>query len=110
MRVRTLELPLRGPDADRQFALLVDRVDPQALADESFPEQMAVFRDHCGAIALLVSELDIELDNDPVVVEDLAPEVSSILPRVRELRERLYSLRTARPRALRGEVAVGDDG
>lgn len=87
---------MRGPDAEVQFALLVDRVEREVLAEADFGEKMALFRDQCGAAAMLVSEQDVELDADPIVVEDLQPHVSSVLPRVRELRERLFAARARR--------------
>lgn len=93
MRLRTMQLPLANGDADTRFVLIIDRLDMTEADREDFAHQIAIFRDQVGAAAVLVSEHDIELDSDPVLISDLPVEASPVIARMRELRDRL-----ARPR------------
>lgn len=85
-----------GAEPDSRFALIIDRVELDKVDVGGFMEQMAVFRDHCGADAVLVSEHDIELDSDPVAITDLPPATSPVIARIRELRERLAAREASR--------------
>jgi hypothetical protein len=89
MRLRVMELPRAKHGDDAKFALIVDRLDLTSIEPGTFLQSMATFRDNCGAVAVLVSENDIELDGDPALIEDTAPDVAPVLARMRELRTRL---------------------
>ncbi|WP_068925003.1 hypothetical protein [Planobispora rosea] len=78
MRIQVLTLPsvVVGDDVEEPFALVVDQVHDR-IRDEVEGEKWRLFRDQCGARALLVTSETVEIV-DPYAAAPEDPSLSAL--------------------------------